>query len=191
MKQYCRIHTLHLWDNTEELLWHHKLFYTWYQYLYNTRKYIYGVPKFSDSNYKVLDQWTTWIQANFYKTPHLHGTTLVATQPYQVLLIEFPLSWMNSDENDQNTIYEGINAETFWILITYHFTGMRHVDAIISKASYIDCLRNSLNQYSTNCNGTYIHMVKGGEHNHLFILYILLDLILLVKMGQLKKLITH
>ena len=57
------------------------------------------------------------------KTPLVHGTTHVATQPYKGILIGFDFYGMTSDENDQNTIYEEINGETCWILMTDHFTG--------------------------------------------------------------------
>ena len=35
---------------------------------------------------------------------------------------------MTYDDNEWRTIYEVTNGETYWILITYHFTGMKHVD---------------------------------------------------------------
>ena len=64
-------------------------------------------------------------------TTPVHGTTLVARQSYQGISIEFDLSGMNSDYSDQKTIYEVINGETCWILITGNFTRMKHVDTRI------------------------------------------------------------
>ena len=63
----------------------------------------------------------------------------------------------------QNKIYEGINGETLWIFITYHFTGMKHGDSIISKAYPIAWIRHFLNHYSPNCNEKYIHLDQEGE----------------------------
>ena len=60
---------------------------------------------------------------------------------------------MASDNSERNTIYEGINGKTFWILIKYNFTGMKHGDKIISIAYPIDWLRHLLNQYYTTCDG--------------------------------------
>ena len=59
---------------------------------------------------------------------------------------------MKSDYSDQKTIYEGINGETFWILITGNFTRMKHVDTRIYKASPIAWLRDFLNLYYSNRN---------------------------------------
>ena len=70
---------------------------------------------------------------------------------------------MNSDYSDQDTIYEGINGKTCWILITYNFTGMKYGDAIIYKASHIAWIRNLLNQYYPTCNNKYIQLDQGGE----------------------------
>ena len=97
------------------------------------------------------------------KTPPGHGTTRVATQPYKVILIYFLFSWMIYDYSDLKTIYEGINGETFWILITDHCNGMNHGDARIYKASPIAWLRHLPNQYSPTCNDKYIHLDNGGE----------------------------
>ena len=90
-----------------------------------------------------------------------HGTTLVATQPYQSISVYFSFSFMTSGESDRNTIYEGINGN-FWMLITDHFNGMKHVDAIISKVYTISWLNNFLNQYSPTFNDKYIQLDQGG-----------------------------
>ena len=52
---------------------------------------------------------------------------------------------MTSNDSDRKTIYEGINGETFWILITDNLNGMKHGDSRISKAATIDWLGNLLN----------------------------------------------
>ena len=110
IKQSYPIHALNLRDDTEKLLCHHRLGHTCDQYLYNTHKYIDGVPKLSNTTYKVIDKRPTLIQANISKTPTGHGTTGVKTQPYQGLYIEFDFSGMTSDDNDQKNIYGGINC---------------------------------------------------------------------------------
>ena len=163
MKQSYLSHSLHLRDATEKFLWHHQLFPPCHQYLYNSHKYIDGVPNFSDTTSKVLDQCTTCIQPNISKTPPGHGTTCVATQPCQGLSVNFYLSGMTSDESDQKTIYEGINGESCWIFIRDNFTGMKHGYKRNSKASPIAWISNFLKQYSPNCNYKYIHLDKGGE----------------------------
>ena len=68
---------------------------------------------------------------------------------------------MTSYDSDQKTIYELINGEIFWVLITDHFIGMKHEDERISKASPINSLRNFLNQYNPTCNEKYIHLDEG------------------------------
>ena len=85
------------------------------------------------------------------------------TLPYQVISIYFALSVMNSDYSDLNTIYEVIDGKTCWILISYHFTGIKHIDVIISKAFTIACLRHFLNHYFPNLNDKYIHLYQGDE----------------------------
>ena len=89
------------------------------------------------TTYKVLDQCPTCIQAKIYRTQPGHGTTRVATQSYQGLPVEFALYGMTSYESDQNNIYEGINGETCRIFITDNFSGMKHEDEIMHKASPI------------------------------------------------------
>ena len=54
----------------------------------------------------------TCIQAKLSRTPPGHGTTRIATQLYQGILIDFSFSRMNYDASDQNIIYEGINVES-------------------------------------------------------------------------------
>ena len=49
---------------------------------------------------------------------------------------------MTSEDSDRKNIYEGINGETFWILIKDHLTGMKYGDVIIYKASPISWLRH-------------------------------------------------
>ena len=136
-----------------------------------------------------------------YNTPHNHGTTHVSTQPYKGLSIGFSLSGTTSDYSGRKNIYEGINGETFCILVTDHFTGMKNGDAIIFKASPIDWLRNFLTQYPPTYNNKYIHLDQGGKLfnnpyvknflNNLAVLYIPLELILPIKMGQLNDLIEY
>ena len=100
MKQYYPIHTLYLWDATDNLLWHQKLGRPCNKYLYNAHKYIYGVPKFSDTISKVLYQCPTFIQVKMSKNTPGYGTTHVSTQPYQGLFIGFDFSAMTSDDRD-------------------------------------------------------------------------------------------
>ena len=100
---------------------------------------------------------------NIFTGPH---STRVATQPYQGLSIDFSFSGTTSADDDCRKDFEGLNKEIAWILITDHFTGMKHGDTRQSKASPIEWLRHFLNQYSPNCPDKYIHMDQGGELNN-------------------------
>ena len=163
MKQSYPIHAQHLRAVTDNLLCHQRLGQPCYQYLCNDHKYIDRVSKCNYNNYKVLNQCPICIQANISKPPPGHGTTRVATKPYQGLLIDSELSGMNYYDSDQKTIYEGINGENCCILTTDHFTGIKNGDARISKASPNDCIRNVLHHDSPTYNNKYIHLYKGGE----------------------------
>ena len=112
MKKSYPIHALKLRAATDNRILHKQLVNPCHQYLYNTHKYIYGVPKFSNTTSKVLYQLSNFVQGEIYNTPHGHGNTRVSTQPYQSLSVYFALSGMTSDDNEWKTIYEVINGET-------------------------------------------------------------------------------
>ena len=151
---------------TEKLLWHQRLGHPCDQYLYDAHKHIDGVPKFSKIT-TVLDQCPTCIQSKQTKTAPGRNTTQVATQPYQGLSIDFSFSGMSSKNTDRRADFEGINGETAWILITDHFTGMKHGDTRISKAAPVNWLRHFLAQYNPLCKNKYVYMDQGGElFNH-------------------------
>ena len=91
MKQSCHIHVVHLRAVSGMLLWHQRLGHTCGQYLYNYHNCIDVVPKFGDTNSKVLYQLPTCIQAKMYKTPlymgplmlpHNHSNFSLLTLPY-------------------------------------------------------------------------------------------------------------
>ena len=117
---------------TEKLLWHQQLGHPCNEYLYNTHKYITGVPKF-DWQTPVLDQCPTCNQEKQTKVPAGPHSTYIATQPYQRLSIDFCFTGTSVKDSARKSDYEGINGETCWILVTDHFTGMKHGDARISK----------------------------------------------------------
>ena len=117
---------------TEKLLWHQRLGYPCDEYLYNVHKFITGVPKF-DRQTPVLDQCPTCIQSKQTKVPAGLHSTCVATQPYQGSSIDFCFTGTSSKDSARKSNYEGINGETCWILVTDHFTGMKHGDTRISK----------------------------------------------------------
>ena len=118
-------------------------------YLYNAHKAIDGVPQFV-SQPPVLSTCPTCIQAKQTKSAPGHHSTRVATQPYQGLSIDYGFSGMVSANSKRRKDYEGLNKETAWILVTDHFTGMKHGDTRQSKSSPIEWLRHFLNQYSPN-----------------------------------------
>ena len=150
---------------TTRMLWHQRLGHPCDQYLYNAHKAIDGVPKFA-SKPRVLTTCPTCIQAKHTKSPAGPHSTHVATQPYQGLSIDFSFSGTTSADDDRRKDFEGLNKEIAWILITDHFTGMKHGDTRQSKASPIEWLCHFLNQYSPNCPNKYIHMDQGGELNN-------------------------
>jgi len=57
----------------------------------------------------------------------------------------------------------GINGETSWIIITDHFTGIKHGDTRISKASPIHWLCHFFTQYNHICHEKYVCLDQGGE----------------------------
>ena len=87
------------------------------------------------------------------KTPHANRasqtkesqgkhSTSVATQPYQGLSINFLFSCMKSANLDRRKDYEGIDGKTAWIIASNHFTGMKHGDKRISKATPLHWLEH-------------------------------------------------
>ena len=61
------------------------------------------------------------------------------------------------------TLYKWINGETWWILITDYFSGIKHGDARISKVSPISWLKNLLNHFPPTCNYKYLHLNQWDE----------------------------
>ena len=148
---------------TERLLWHQRLGHPSDHYLYNAHKHIKGVPKFKHMD-AILDSCPTCIRAKQTKEPAGPNTTRTATQPYQGLSIDFSFSGTKSKNDDtRQRDYVGINGETCWILITDHFTRMKHGDTRISKGSPIHWLRNFLEDHSPACRDKYVFLDQGGE----------------------------
>ena len=73
---------------TSRMLWHQRLGHQSDHYLYNAHKYVEGVPEFRHES-AVMDTCPTCIKAKQVKSPPTGNTTLVATQPYQGLSIDF------------------------------------------------------------------------------------------------------
>ena len=72
-----------------------------------------------------------------------------------------------SKDSTQKSDYEGINGKTCWILITDHFTGMKHGDTRISKGPPLQWLAHFLAQYNLQCDDKYVYLDQGGElFNH-------------------------
>ena len=151
---------------TEKLLWHQCLGHPCDEYLYNAHKFIDGVPKF-DQQTPILDQCPTCIQAKQTKIPAGPHSTWTATQPYQGLSIDFCFTGISSKDSACKTDYEGINGKACWILITDHFTGMKHGNTPISKGPPLQWLAHFLAQYNPQCEGQYVYLDQGGElFNH-------------------------
>jgi hypothetical protein len=144
------------------LLWHQRLGDPCDEYLYNEHKFIDGVPKFARQT-PVLDQCPTCIQCKQTKNSPGKHTTRVANQPYQGLLIDFAFSGVKSSDSDRRKDYEGINGEPAWILVTDHFTQMKHGDTRISKAAPLHWLEHFFTQYSPHCADRYVFLDQSGE----------------------------
>ena len=97
---------------------------------------------------------STCIQAKQTKQSPGKHSTRVATQPYQGLSVDFSFSGIKSSNSERRKDYEGINGETAWILISDHFTGMKHGDTRISKAAPLHWLKHFFSQYNPKCPGT-------------------------------------
>jgi len=59
--------------------------------------------------------------------------------------------------------YIGLNGETSWILVTVHFSRMKHGDTRVSKALPINWLRDFLEKHAPACSGKHVFMDQGGE----------------------------
>ena len=147
---------------TEKMLWHQRLGHPCDEYLYQAHKYIKGVPKFERET-PVLDQCPTCIQAKQSKEPKGTKSTRKATVPYQGLSIDFSFSGTKSKDQGRRKDFEGLNGETCYILVTDHYTGMKHGDTRLSKAPPTLWLRRFLSVYSPKCKNKYVHMDQGGE----------------------------
>ena len=130
------IHALRV--KTEKMLWRQHLGHPCDEYLYNAHKNVDGVPKFANQDkHSAIDQCPTCIQAKQTNTAAGPNSTKVATCPYQGLYIDFSFSGMSSKDTEQRSDFVGINGETLWILISDHFTGIKHGDTRLSKTSPI------------------------------------------------------
>ena len=149
---------------TEKILWHHPLGHPCDEYLYNAHKTVDGVPKFANiDKHSVIDQCPTCIQAKQTKTPAGPHSIKAATRPYQGLSIDFSFSGMASKDKARRSDFVGLNGETSWVLVTDHFTGIKHGDTRISKASPIHWLHHFLTTYAPRCNDQYVYMDQGEE----------------------------
>jgi len=70
---------------------------------------------------------------------------------------------MKSSNSNRKKSYEGINGESALIVVTDHFTGMKHGDTRVSKAAPLHWSEHFLNQHSPHCKMKYAHLDQGGE----------------------------
>ena len=107
--------------DTLRILWHQHLGHPRDEYLYSAHNFIGSVPKFkkiSDS----LSCCLVCIQAKQTKTAPRHNLTWRAVHFGQGLSIDFAFSGVMSKNRKRREDYIGINGETYWILVTNHFT---------------------------------------------------------------------
>jgi hypothetical protein len=122
-----------------------------------------GVPQFKHLN-PVLDTCPTCIRAKQTKEPAGTNSTRTATIPYQGLSIDFSFAGTKSANEECARDFVGANGETCWILVSDHFSRIKHGDTRISKASPINCwLRDFLTKYSPTCPDKYVFLDQGGE----------------------------
>ena len=103
------------------MLWHQRLGHPSDHYLYKAHKFVTGVPKFRHES-AVMDTCPTCIEAKRVKSPPTGNTTLVATQPYQGLSVDFLFSGTKSKNKEQRKDYVGINGATSAVVVLDHFT---------------------------------------------------------------------
>ena len=171
------INALYIRTRTERLLWHQRLGHPCDEYLCKAHTAIDGVPQLKTTT-SIFDTCPTCIRAKQTKStpssPTLpneasleanpdHHPTRSAKHPYQGLSIDFSFSGMTSKDTDRRKDFKGINGETAWVLITDHFTGMKHGDTRISKAAPVLWLKHFLAQYNPPCGDKYVYMDQGGE----------------------------
>lgn len=147
---------------TERLLWHQRLGHPSDYYLFNAHKHITGVPKFKHLE-PILDTCPTCIRSKQTKEPAGNNTTRTATVPYQGLSIDFSFAGTKSKNADRATDFVGFNGETCWILVSDHFTRMKHGDTRVSKATPLEWLRQFLRKHSPTCDDKYVYLDQGGE----------------------------
>lgn len=149
-------------QETERLLWHQRLGHPSDYYLFNAHKHIKGVPKFKHL-VPVLDVCPTCIRAKQTKESAGLHTTRTATAPYQGLSINFSFAGQKSSDPTCAKDFVGINGETCWILISDHFSRMKHGSTRVSKASPIQWLLDFLRKHSPTCPDKYVFLNQGGE----------------------------
>jgi hypothetical protein len=147
---------------TDRLLWHQRLGHPSDHYLYNAHRYIDGVPKFAHHD-PVLDLCPTCIRAKQTKSPAGPHSTRTATVPFQGLSIDFSFTGTASADASRADLYQGLNGETSWILISDHFTRHLYGDARCSKASPLHWLDHFLRHHAPPCPHKYVYMDQGGE----------------------------
>ena len=85
------------------------------------------------------------------------------SKPRHMLVLILSRLPMTSKDKTRRSDFVGINGETSWILTTDHFTGIKHGDTRISKASPIHWLRHFLTTYRPLCQDKYVCMDQGDE----------------------------
>ena len=120
------------------------------------------MPKFKHQT-KVLEICPTCICAKQTKEPAGLGTTRHARLPYQGLSVDFSFSRTRSENQGRAKDFVGMNGETARILVTDHYSRMKHGATRISKASPLDWIKKFLKEHSPRWNDKYIYMDQGGE----------------------------
>jgi hypothetical protein len=154
------VHAIH--QDTERLLWHHRLGHPSDHYLFNAHKFVKGVPQFRHSD-PILDTCPTCIRAKQTKTPAGPHTTRKATVPFQGLSVDFSFAGTHSSNASRDASFVGFNGETCWILIVDHFSRYKTGATRVSKAAPLDWLRTFLRERSPSCPDKYVHLDQGGE----------------------------
>ena len=150
---------------TRRLLWHQRLGHVSDKYLHKAHAHIKGVPSFKHID-PTLETCPTCIRAKQTKEPAGPNTTRTATKPYQGLSIDFSFAGVRSNDPTKAKDYVGINGETCWLLITDHYSRMKHATTRVSKASPLEWMRSFLKKHSPDCNGKYVFMDQGDELYH-------------------------
>ena len=154
----------------EELLWHQRLIHGGDHNYDTIKKHVDGIPNMSGLEFDDVTKCSTCLRTKLTKVSPGHTSLRDKLKvPYQGLYVDFGFSGKVQRDKDGKVIertqkeVEGIDGETWWILISDGKTRMLHGDCGLTKASPIKHLRSFLCEYSPNRPDKWDVFDQGGE----------------------------